>query len=706
LLVGLVWAKTMLADIMDFGVFSAATAIQVVTILINPIPLAMFMIGIALFFRSARVFYPVAAIMYILNILLIQLNVIYYREFSDYMSVSVMLGYDKVNQGLGATGLSMANFHDLFFWIDIIIVIVLMIMKKIRLDKNPSGPFAAFATLTFALFGFLVTLTLGEIDRPQLITRQFDSKMMVKYLGMDAYTAIDGIKAHGVSELRKSAKKSDIDNVKAYIKEHYAAVNPEFAGVAKGKNVIVIHLESFQQFLIGMKVNGQEVTPFINSLYNSSDSISFDNFFNQVGQGKTSDAENMLETGTFGLPQGSLFATQGSDQTFQAMPAILKEYAGYSSAVFHGNNASFWNRNNVYKQMGYQYFFDASYYDTSGEKAMAYGLKDKLLFTDSIKYLEHMQEPFYAKYITVSNHVPYALDADDKDANFVTTDSGSDTVDGYFETAHYLDQAVKEFYDYLDKSGLAKDTMVVLYGDHYGISNSENKYLSGVLGKDYADWTDWDNAMLQRVPFIVNMPGYGKGFVDHTYGGEIDVMPTLEHLLGITNTRKFIQVGQDLLSTKRNEVVAFRDKDWTTPTYSYLDDVLYDNATGLAISKPDKKQKAYIKKIQAIVNKQLKMSDAVNQKDLLRFYTPSGFTAVDGSKYNYSNGLAKLQTLEKEKGVASTSLFTKNDDASTTGLYSTDAPQVDDEKTNSSRIQQVNPDGGDSTTGLDATPNP
>lgn len=63
-------------------------------------------------------------------------------------------------------------------------------------------------------------------------------------------------------------------------------INPKFYGKAKGKNVIVIHLESFQQMSIDRKINGQEVTPFLNSLYHSKSTIAFDNFFNQVGQGK------------------------------------------------------------------------------------------------------------------------------------------------------------------------------------------------------------------------------------------------------------------------------------------------------------------------------------------------------------------------------------------------------------------------------------
>ena len=83
-----------------------------------------------------------------------------------------------------------------------------------------------------------------------------------------------------------------------------------------------------------MKVQGQEVTLFLNQLYQNKATISFDNFFHEVG-GKTSDAENMLETGTFGLPQGSLYTIR-SDNTFEAAPAVLGQ-KGYTTAVFHGN---------------------------------------------------------------------------------------------------------------------------------------------------------------------------------------------------------------------------------------------------------------------------------------------------------------------------------------------------------------------------------
>ncbi|SCB81759.1 LTA synthase family protein [Weissella bombi] len=705
LLVVLVWAKTQLANIMDFHLYSGASVVQYITLLLNPIPLALLLIGIAFYFKKSKLFYSVATIMYIISTLLVHLNVIYYREFTDFMSVATMLGYDKVNQGLGASGFALTNIHDLLFWIDIPIFIAFFLFKKMHFDKTATSKFMGFAISTFAIFGFMTTLVLGEADRPQLITRQFDSKMLVKYLGIDAYTVFDGIKTHGVTEMRKSAKKSDIDNVLDYVNKNYTDANAKYAGIAKGKNVFVIHLESFQQFSLDLKVNNQAVTPNLNNIYHSDSTIAFDNFFHQVGQGKTSDAENMLETSTFGLPQGSLFATQGNDQTFEAMPSILKQNGGYSSAVFHGNNASFWNRNNVYKNMGYQYFFDASYYDTSGDKAMGYGLKDKLLFYDSIPYLEKMQQPFYAKYITVTNHFPYSLDDEDKDPNFTTSDTDSDVVNGYFETNHYLDQSIGEFYNYLKKSGLYDKSIIVLYGDHYGISNSENKQLAPVLGKDPNDWTDYDNAQLQRVPFMVNIPGWHGGGINHTYGGEIDVMPTLLHLLGV-DSKKYVQLGQDLLSTNRKQVVAFRDKDFVTPEYTYTNHELYDNKTGEVIQNPSKKLQAKIDKYKQEVREKLKISDNLNQKDLLRFYKPKGYQSVDASKYNYSNGLAKLKTLDEQRGNESTSLWHQRNDKKSQSLYETDAPEKDKPKSDTSRIQQVNPDGGDDTDGGDATPNP
>ena len=691
LLVFLFWIKTLIAYFTDFKL-GAQGLVQYLIVLINPLGTTMLLFGLAFYFKRSRFFYPVLMGIDIANTLLLYLNVIYYREFTDFMTIATMTGYSKVNQGLSGSSLALTNLHDVFYWLDIVVILLLMLFRKIKFDPRAFSHRLAFAFTSVSLVVCGLNLMVAEMDRPQLLGRTFDRVYIVKYLGLDAFTGYDLVKSEHVSQMRKSATKSQLKTVEKFTKEHYAAPNKKLFGIAKGRNVIVIHLESFQQFLIDKKINGQEVTPFLNSLYHGQDTYAFSNFFNQVGQGKTSDAENMLETSTYGLSQGSLFATLGNDNTFQAAPAILKQRAGYTSAVFHGNVASFWNRNNVYKNLGYQYFFDASYFDTSGDKATGYGLKDKLLFADSIKYLQHLQQPFYVKYLTVTNHFPFDLDDEDKDSNFTTTNTGSSTVDNYFVTAHYLDQSLQEFFSYLDKTGLAKKSIIMIYGDHYGISNSENKNLASVLGKNADDWTDFDNVQMQRVPLMFVIPGSGgHGGIYSTYGGEIDVLPTLLHLLGIS-TKRYIQFGTDLFSSQHDQVVALRNQDFVTPKYTSISGKIYLNSTG-KLAKLTKQEKKQLRADQKKVSEELALSDSLNEKNLLRFYHPKGFKTVNPKDYNYANGLKKEKKIEKSKGIQSTSIFSKNNDKTTTDSYSTNAPEQGHSATSSNRIKITNPDG-------------
>lgn len=691
LLVFLFWIKTLIAYFTDFKL-GAQGLVQYLIVLINPLGTTLLLFGLAFYFKRSRFFYPVLMGIDIANTLLLYLNVIYYREFTDFMTIATMTGYSKVNQGLSGSSLALTNLHDVFYWLDIVVILLLMLFRKIKFDPRAFSHRLAFAFTSVSLVVCGLNLMVAEMDRPQLLGRTFDRVYIVKYLGLDAFTGYDLVKSEHVSQMRKSATKSQLKTVEKFTKEHYAAPNKKLFGIAKGRNVIVIHLESFQQFLIDKKINGQEVTPFLNSLYHGQDTYAFSNFFNQVGQGKTSDAENMLETSTYGLSQGSLFATLGNDNTFQAAPAILKQRAGYTSAVFHGNVASFWNRNNVYKNLGYQYFFDASYFDTSGDKATGYGLKDKLLFADSIKYLQHLQQPFYVKYLTVTNHFPFDLDDEDKDSNFTTTNTGSSTVDNYFVTAHYLDQSLQECFSYLDKTGLAKKSIIMIYGDHYGISNSENKNLASVLGKNADDWTDFDNVQMQRVPLMFVIPGSGgHGGIYSTYGGEIDVLPTLLHLLGIS-TKRYIQFGTDLFSSQHDQVVALRNQDFVTPKYTSISGKIYLNSTG-KLAKLTKQEKKQLRADQKKVSEELALSDSLNEKNLLRFYHPKGFKTVNPKDYNYANGLKKEKKIEKSKGIQSTSIFSKNNDKTTTDSYSTNAPEQGHSATSSNRIKITNPDG-------------
>ena len=647
----LYWFKTMWAYSVDFNL-DIQGPYQIFLAVINPLPISLLFIGLALYIKRTKLFYSLAFGIYLLLFIWLISNSIYYREFTDFVTVNTMLASSKVSAGLGAAALELFRPWDVIYILDFPILAFFFFKKWIRMDNRPFNKRASFAVTSLSAMLFSANLFLAEIDRPELLTRGFSNYYVVRALGLPAFLGYSANQTYAANKERSKASEADLKPVEEYIQQHYAKPNPEYFGMAKGRNVIYIHLESFQQFLIDYKLKVDdkeyEVTPFLNSLYHSKETFAFSNVFNQVKAGKTSDAETMIETGLFGLNQGSFMVNYGGTNTQQAAPFILSKNGYNSSAVFHGNAGSFWNRNTAYKQWGYNYFFDASYFTKqNSSNSFQYGLNDKYMLKDSIKYLERLQQPFYTKFITVSNHYPYTTSLSGDDLGFPLAKTQDETINGYFATANYLDSSIKAFFDYLKESGLYKNSIIVLYGDHYGISNSRNPALAPLLGKNSETWSSYDNAMLQRVPYMVVIPGMDKGGIIDTYGGEIDMLPTLEHLLGI-ESNKFLQVGQDMLSPEHDQIVAFRSANYfVTPEYTSYSGRTYYTKTGEEITNPDEKTKEELDKIREAANLQLKISDSIQTGDLLRFFKRNDRGKDNPDDYSYTNSFKAFKKIEQ-----------------------------------------------------------
>lgn len=692
LLLVLMWLKNMLAYTLDFHL-SLENALQHFILIINPIATTLLLLSVGLYVRRKKPAYITMMVIYFIMTALLFSNAVYYREFTDFITINTMLGAGKVASGLGESAIKLFRPYDILYWLDFILLIFALATKRIKMDETPVRARMAFAFSTLAVMIFSGNLFLAESDRPELLTRTFSRDYLVKYLGINAFTAYDGVQTYKTTQVRAQASATDMDEVAEYVKGHYAKPNDQYFGLAKGRNVIYIHLESTQQFLIDYKLKDEngvehEVMPFINSLYHSNSTFSFSNFFHQVKAGKTSDSETLFENSLFGLNQGALFTQLGGKNTFEAAPNILKQTQGYTSAVFHGNSGTFWNRNETYKHLGYDYFFDASYYNVTEDNSFQYGLNDKPFFQQSVKYLEHLQQPFYTKFIAVSNHYPYSQLSGDE-TGFPLAQTKDETINSYFSTANYMDTAVHEFFDYLKQSGLYDNSIIILYGDHYGISNARNKELAQLLGKDRDTWSNFDNAQVQRVPYMIHIPGMTQGKIIDTYGGQVDALPTLLHLLGV-DTQNYIQLGQDLFSPDHKQLVAFRDGDFVTPNYTYYGGVLYDNKTGEEITEPTEELKKQIDADKDAVSDQLATSDKINNGDLLRFYTKSGLKAINPDDYNYLKNTDRIEKIEKELGDKSTSVYSKHNHTSTTDKYQTKSYQELHPKETSSSTSSEN----------------
>ncbi|WP_113928137.1 LTA synthase family protein [Bacillus sp. P14.5] len=621
----LLWLKTYIVQLTQFNL-GIESFIQHILLLVNPLGSSLLFLGLALFFKGRKKFIILMVIYFIMSILLFA-NALYYRFFNDFITIPTLMQTQNFGNVSSSAG-SLLQPVDLLFFADMIFLIGYLVLKFNRLDINTVAGIKVKRMLVIALVISGVNLAISEIDRPQLLKRGFDRNYIVKYLGVYNYTIYDAYQSTKASAQRTFASSDDATEILNYTRSNHADPNPDYFGKGEGMNVIYVHMESIQNFLIDYELHGEEVTPFLNSLTNEESTFYFDNFFHQTAQGKTADAEYMVANSLYGLPQGSAFTTKGLN-TYHSAPAILEQQQDYTSAVFHGNTGSFWNRDEVYKSFGYDYFYDDQYFDIQQEDLADYGLMDKPFFEQSIPYLESLPEPFYANFISVTHHFPFAMDQDEATIGKHTT--GDKTVDNYFQTARYADEALEEFFHYLKESGLYDESIIVMYGDHYGISNNHNAAMKEVIGKEV---TPYESAGLQRTPLFIRVPGM-EGEVNHEFAGQIDLLPTLLHLLGIESD-EYLHFGTDIFSAEHDDIIPFRNGDFVSRDITAAEGKFYDTSTGELLPS-DQKEKAI--EMQKIAEQKLHLSDKVVNGDLLRFYTPRGFTEVDRNQYDYDEAL-------------------------------------------------------------------
>jgi lipoteichoic acid synthase len=601
IIAGLLWIKMYVAYKTQFDLPTESWT-QEFILFINPISSIIFFLAFGLFF-SGKFRDRILLFISLISSIVLYANIVYYRFFTDFITIPVL--FQTSNMGdLGDSIYHLIKAYDILFFVDFLILAYFIFAKKLQLKYAKRQD--AWAMFAVAITLFVVNVGLAETERPQLLTRTFDREMLVKNIGTYNYHLYDIVLQSKSKAQRVFADSSEIVDIDNYVKANQVAPKDEYFGIAKDRNVILISLESTQSFVIGKTLNGQEITPYLNDLI--EESFYFPNFYHQTGQGKTSDGEFLVDNSLFGLPSGAVYFTHSQNE-YNATPEILKE-KGYYSASFHANGKSFWNRDIMYHNLGYDEYFSERYYDINEENTVGWGLKDIDFFDQSVELMKDIPQPFYAKFITLTNHHPYKLG--EEDSYIDRFDSGDGTVDRYFPTVRYSDESIKLFIEQLKAEGLYDNSIIVIYGDHYGISQNHNEAMEKWLGKEI---TPFETVQLQRVPFIVHIPGFDNHKIMNTVGGQVDVKPTLLHLLGIDTTNDII-LGNDLFADDRPSFAVLRDGSFITEDHVYVNNKCYSKIDGLVVDK------ANCEPFQEKANLQLQYSDQIIYGDLLRFFNP------------------------------------------------------------------------------------
>lgn len=540
---------------------------------------------------------------YFLMTFILYANVVYYRFYDDFITLPLLFQGENMGD-LGGSIAGLIQVSDLYMFLDIIVVILISCLLKheTKTMKRING----FVIVFVAIGIFIVNVMIAQTERPQLLTRTFDREMLVRFIGVHNYHVYDAV-LFGRTKMQKAmAEQEDFTILEHEMKqENKILPNNDMTGVAKGKNVIVIALESMQTFAINRHVDGEEITPFLNEFI--GESYYFNNFYHQTEQGKTSDAEFILENSLFGLPSGAVFFTHAQNE-YHALPEVLTQN-GYFTSVMHANNKSFWNRDVIYPELGYQKFYSEPSYEVTDENSVNWGLKDIPFMQQNVELMKDMKQPFYTKILTLTNHYPFTLDEEDKFISEFNSNSG--TLNRYVQTARYLDESLKVFVEELKANGLYENSIIVMYGDHYGISRNHDKAMGTFLGLG-RNINDIEATQLQRVPFIIHIPGQEGENIEKT-SGQIDVKPTLLNLLGI-ESNKDISFGEDLFAKNEESLAVFRNGDFVTKDYAYVGEVCYNLKWQMEASSDN------CEPYEDKATNSLERSDKIIYGDLFRFY--------------------------------------------------------------------------------------
>ena len=536
-------------------------------------------------------------------------NSIYYTNYKSFISVSLISTASQLGGVMDAVTENIMELKDLTFLWAIPAIIVAYILDKRRTrdyvtqeKDRRKRRVSAFATLcvSIGILGiFSISLTGTDYSR---LRKQWNREYVLGTFGVYTYQISDLVSCtysqinmmFGYSESQEVFKNFYDNKTKTEETVNTKKKN-KYSDIFKGKNVIVIHAESVQQFTLDTKINGRELTPNLNKL--AREGLYFSNFYAQESVGTSSDSEFTFSTSLMPASTGTV-AINYWDRDYTSTQKLMKN-KGYYTFSMHGNNGSYWNRMNLHMSLGYEKFYNYTT-DFNIDETIGLGLADKSFFKQAVPKLSEISKQhknWYGTFIMLTNHTPFTdiERVSDYEVDFKYKKYNEDTglyeevsapflegkkLGSYFKSVHYADQAIGQFMSDLDKQGLLDNTVVVIYGDHdaklkaeeYNYYYNYDPFTNKTLTSDdpgYIPVDDFYYNLNRKVPFIIwsKDGGYKPQEITRVMG-MYDVQPTLGNMFGFENK---YALGHDIFSFKKDEenVVIFPNGNFVTDKIYY-----------------------------------------------------------------------------------------------------------------------------------------
>ena len=395
--------------------------------------------------------------------------------------------------------------------------------------------------------------------------------------------------------LAQNESNSSMRTLYSYVAAQTPAMENEFTGMFKGKNLIIITAEAFNYAVID-----PELTPTLYRL--TTEGIEFTNFYEPLWSGCTSGGEL---ANLSGLAMNCEMNTYSKQKPFNTIGALLQK-EGYFSRAYHNNIYTFYDRHKTHVNLGYDEFIGMHNGMEEGVKDV-WPQSDLEMFDFTVpQYID--QQPFSIYYMTVSGHCRYnqlGNAQSKKNWELVQDLPYSDGVKAYIACNLELEKGLTSLVKQLEDAGIADDTVIVMAPDHYpyglgtawGLKHDGLAELYGVskydlFQRDKNTLIIWSGC-LEDMDLKVETPVCS-----------VDILPTLSNLFGVTYDSR-LSVGRDVLGSEE-AIALWPDYSWVTEKGSYLaSSRKFTPVEGAEIPE------GYVDRINSIVTNKVKFSRMV-----------------------------------------------------------------------------------------------
>ena len=548
----------------------------------------------------------------LISILLLS-DELYYSYSNNVLSLAQITNL-QYGEEIISTLPSLIKIKHILYFLDIILILVLITLKKVQLiQKEKKTKKQIIGKILIGVLGIVIFIYIGNDYVQKSKDKSYNKDLQIKDSTIFGYHIYD---IESTLNIKNNVKYSDYDEmIKDYEKlkndydVRYNQIESYYDGILEGKNIIILQLESIQEFVVDKKINGKEITPNLNKFLREN--IEFSNMHMQ-SYSSTADSEHSTITSIYPMENGMSFSkyfANNYDDLFK-----MFNNAGYHTSYMHGNYPYFWNRGNVYGRLNLDELNLKEQFDDVSEEISGY-LSDELLYKQSVQKLKTYRTPFISYIVSASSHTPFNLEGlQDRSKININIGEFKDTFFGnYLESANYADYAFGVFIDELKKEGLYEDTAILVFGDHNGVNMYDEKLIEFLNMLDN-NLTDVDLKLnYTRVLCGLKIPGLKNLKIEKPVN-KLDIKPTLTYLAGIEDG---FSLGTNMFGKK--DFVCLNNERIISSKY-YYDEKWYDIYTGKEVDMEniDEDTKKMLNRYYNDMKMELDISNSISINNLLK----------------------------------------------------------------------------------------